>query len=89
MKTPNNTEARGKLIALLRNAVRSQIEFWGLAREVAELIDVELSLVIEFCQDAAIFAETGLELGQIDLERILRLANANPSKIRTGGSWTM
>jgi hypothetical protein len=90
MNTPNTTKARVELIALLRMAVRAQIEFWDFAQEVAEMIDVDLSLVIEFCQDAAIFADTGLELGETELQELLGLSvQAYASKIRPGGPWVM
>jgi hypothetical protein len=86
MKTPSTTKARNELIAMLRMAVRAQIEFWDFALEVAEIIDVDLSLVMEFCQAAAISADTGLELGETDLLDLLdSVARTHLSELRPGG----
>jgi hypothetical protein len=71
MKMPSTPEVRNELIAQLRNAVRSQIEFWDLTAVVADMIDVEPDHVLQFCQDAAIFADTGMELGEKDLQDLL------------------
>jgi hypothetical protein len=47
------------------------------------MVDADLSPVIEFCQDAAIFADTGLELGETDLQDLLRsLTLAHTSKMQ-------
>jgi hypothetical protein len=91
MKMPRTSEDGNELIVVLRNAVRAQIEFWDFALEVAEMLEVDLSIVLEYCQDAAIFADTGLELGETDLQDLLHsLTGAPVSEIPLGGRpWIM
>jgi hypothetical protein len=71
MKMPSTPEVRNELIAQLRNAVRTQIEFWDFTAAVAEIIDVEHDYVLQFCQNAAIYADTGMELEGKDLQELL------------------
>jgi hypothetical protein len=90
MKKRRTPAERNELIAILGKAVRAQIEFWDLAQEIAEMVDVDLSSVIEFCQDAAIFADTGLELGETDLHDFLRsLGREDISIVRPAYPWVM
>jgi hypothetical protein len=80
MKMPSTPKVRNELIAQLRNAVRTQIEFWDFTAAVAEIIDVEQDHVLQFCQDAAIYADTGMELGEKDLQELLEWLSALASK---------
>jgi hypothetical protein len=91
MKMPRTSEERNELIVVPRNVVRAQIEFWDFALEAAEILEADLPSVLEFCQDAAIFADTGLELGETELQDILRLlARGHGSETGPGGrAWIM
>jgi hypothetical protein len=80
MKMPNTRDVRNDLIAKLRNAVRTQIEFWDFTAAVAEIIDVEHDLVLQFCQHAAIYGDTGMELGEKDLQELLDWLSALAAK---------
>lgn len=71
MKIPRTPEVRNELIAQLRIAVRTQIAFWDMTAAVAESLEVEPDSVVQFCQDAAIFADTGMELGEKDLQDLM------------------
>ena len=82
MKVPNTSQARNELLVALRKAVVAQIEFWDLALAAADLIEVDSSLLIEFCQDAAIWADTGEELGEKDLQDLLGWL---PKRVGNGG----
>jgi hypothetical protein len=85
MKMPKTSYARNELIAALREAVMAQIEFWDLALATADLIEVDSSLLIEFCQGAAICADNGKELGETDLQDLLRwLATRVDTEVRPG-----
>lgn len=84
MKVPKTSHARNELIAALRKAVLAQIEFWDLALAAADLIAVDSSLLVEFCQGAAVCVDTG-ELGETDLQDLLRwLATANATEVQPG-----
>src|SRR5262245_43364970 len=88
--TPPSPGLYRKIVQFRLSPFFHQIEFWDFAQEVAEMIDVDLSLVIEFCQDAAIFSDTGLELGEAELQDLLgSSARARAPKIRPGGPWIM
>jgi thymidylate synthase ThyX len=91
MKMPRTSEERIELIVMLRNMVRAQIELWDFALEVAEILEVDLPFVLEYCQHAAIVADTGLELGETDLQDLLHsLPRAPVSDERPGGrAWIM
>lgn len=77
---PSTPEVRNELIAQLRDGVRGQIEFWDLTAAVAEIIDVDPSDVLQYCQEAAIHADTGMELGEKDLQELFDWLSALASK---------
>jgi hypothetical protein len=79
MKMPRNAEARQILIRKLRKGVHSQIDLWDMASSIAETLGVELELVLEFCQGIAVHADTGMELGEEDLQDLLDLLTGKPS----------
>jgi hypothetical protein len=80
MKMPTTPEVRNELIAQLRNAVRTQIEFWDFTAVVADMLDVEPEHVVQFCQEAAIHADTGMELEENDLRVLLDWVGALDAK---------
>jgi hypothetical protein len=64
-------EAKDLVLAKLRHAVAFQIGLWDTASEVAEMLDADLGLVLEWINATAIVADSGLELGPQDLEDFL------------------
>ena len=79
MKMPRNAEARQILTRKWRKAVHAQIELWDMASSIAETLGVELEPVLEFCQGIAVHANTGLELGEEDLQDLLDFLMGKPS----------
>lgn len=71
------------LIRKLRKGVHAQIELWDMASSIAETLgvelDLELDLVLEFCQGIAVHAETGIALGEEDLQDLLDFLTGKPS----------
>lgn len=50
-----------------------------MASSIAETLGVELESVLEFCQGIAVTADTGMELGEEDLQDLLDLLMGKPS----------
>lgn len=71
MRMPRNPRARQRLIRKLRKAIHAQIEFWDLMSAIAEITAADPDRVLEFCQATAITADTGMELGETDLQDLL------------------
>jgi hypothetical protein len=64
-------ETSDALLSKLRYAVVFQIGLWDTAREIAEMGDADLGLVLEWINATSIVADSGLELGHEDLEDFL------------------
>ena len=64
-------ETRDAVLGKLRHAVAFQIGLWDTALEIAEMVDVDLDLVLEWVNATSIVADSGLELGPEDLEDFL------------------
>src|SRR5271157_6638316 len=67
-----SAETKGAILGKLRHAVAFQIGLWDTALEIAEMIDADLGLVLEWINATSIVADSGLELGPEDLEDFLR-----------------
>ena len=68
---PLTAEAKDLVLAKLRHAVAFQVGLWDTASEIAEMLDADLGLVLEWINATAIVADSGLELGPQDLEDFL------------------
>ena len=68
MKIELSLEERESLLRKLRIAVALQIELWDVTLAMAEQLDCELEAVASEVQAASITADTGLELGFLDLD---------------------
>ena len=65
------TETKDAVLGKLRHAVAFQIGLWDTASEIAEMVDADLGLILEWVNDTSIVADSGLELGPEDLEDFL------------------
>lgn len=64
-------ETRDVVLDKLCHAVAFQIDLWDTASEIAEMVDADLELVLEWVNATSIVADSGLELGAKDLEDFL------------------
>ena len=64
-------ETKDAVLGKLRHAVAFQIGLWDTASEIAEMVDVDLDLVLEWINETSIIADSGLELGPEDLDDFL------------------
>jgi hypothetical protein len=64
-------ETREAILGKLRHAVSFQIGLWDTALEIAEMVNTDLGLVLEWINATSIVADSGLELGPTDLEDFL------------------
>jgi len=64
-------ETRDAILGKLRHAVTFQIGLWDTALEIAEIVDADLELVLEWINATSIVVDSGLELGPKDLEDFL------------------
>src|SRR5271167_1085031 len=64
-------ETRDAILGKLRHAVAFQIGLWDTALEIAEMVDADLGLVLEWINATSIVADSALELGPGDLEDFL------------------
>jgi len=64
-------ETKDAVLGKLRHAVAFQIGLWDAALEIAEMVDADLGLVLEWVNATSIEADSGLELGPEDLEDFL------------------
>jgi len=78
MKTPLTAEQREHILRCLRQATVYQIGLWDTATEIAEVLDRELSDVLEAIMHLGIAADTGMDLDAEDLEDFL-----NPRSLRS------
>ena len=79
MKMPRNAEARQILLRKLRKGVHAQIELWDMASSIAETLHVDLEPILDFFQATAVHADTGMELGDEDLQDLLDFLMGKPS----------
>ena len=63
--------SREAILSKLRHAVAFQIGLWDTASEIAEMVNTDLGLVLEWINATSIVADSGLELGPTDLEDFL------------------
>jgi hypothetical protein len=66
-----NAKTKDAILGKLRHAVAFQIGLWDTALEIAEMVDADLGLVLEWINATRIGADYGLELGPKDLEDFL------------------
>ena len=71
MKVKLSRKERKSLLRQLRIAVALQIELWDVTLVMAEHLECELEEVVSRVQAASITADTGLELGVLDLNEFL------------------
>ena len=64
-------ETKDAVFSKLRHAIALQIGLWDTALEIAEMVDADLGLVLEWVNAASIVGDSGLELGPKDLEDFL------------------
>jgi hypothetical protein len=64
-------ETKDAVLGKLRHAVAFQIGLWDTALEIAEMVDADLGLVLEWINATSVVADSGLELGPKDLEDLL------------------
>ena len=64
-------ETKDAVLGKLRHAVAFQIGLWDTASEIAEMVDADPGLVLEWINATSIVADSGLELGPEDLEDFL------------------
>ena len=64
-------ETSDAILGKLRHAVAFQIGLWDTALEIAEMVDADLGLVLEWVNATSIVADSGLELGAEDLQDFL------------------
>ena len=64
-------ETKDAVLGKLRHAVAFQIGLWDTALEIAEMVDADLGLVLEWINATSVVADCGLELGPKDLEDFL------------------
>ena len=64
-------ETKDAVLGKLRHAVAFQIGLWDTASEIAEMVDADPGLVLEWINATSIVADSGLELGAEDLEDFL------------------
>jgi len=70
-KAQLTAETREAVLGKLRHAVAFQIGLWDTASEIAEMVNTDLGLVLEWINATSIVADSGLELGPTDLEDFL------------------
>jgi hypothetical protein len=56
-------ETKDAVFSKLRHAIALQIGLWDTALEIAEMVDADLGLVLEWVNAASIVGDSGLELG--------------------------
>jgi hypothetical protein len=71
MRLKLSSQKRKLLLQRLRVAVALQIELWDVTLGMAEQLECELEEVASGVQAASITADTGLELGVLDLNEFL------------------
>jgi hypothetical protein len=64
-------QTKDEVLGKLRHAVALQIGLWDAASEIAEMVDADLELVLEWINSTSIVADSELELGSKDLEDFL------------------
>jgi hypothetical protein len=68
---PADPQTRMMLRRAFQNAIALQSELWITASGLAETLNCSMEVVLEFISACAVTAETGLELGEIDLHALL------------------
>jgi hypothetical protein len=71
VKVQLTAETRVAILDKLRHAVVYQIGLWDTASEIAEMIDADLQMILEWVVATSIVADSGLELGPEDLDDLL------------------
>ncbi len=71
MKIPTNAEDRQILANKLRELVQAQIDLSEMAREIAEMLEVDFEWILDHCQRYAIQIDSGEEFEELDVRALL------------------
>ena len=77
-------DTRRALLNAFQNAISMQSDLWVTASFLAEVLDCTLEYVENLIRDCAITADTGMELGEMDLHALLGEPEAEEYR-RIGG----